>query len=343
MKIRHVTALLIAGVVLAAQPSFAQWVWTPETGRFVNLGNLPKETPELQIEYTRSLMVEGKLNKAMDETDKFRRFYADSELADENQYLRGEIRLRQGEYVNASEEFQQVISQYPATELYDDVIAQQYEIGDALFEQGVQRMAKQREREWWQLQRYIPARRKKQLRQAADVYSGVIDNQPFTAEAAEAQFKLGRVHMELENYVEAAFEFRRVLEDYRGSEWLDEASYNLAKVYEAGSHPPEYDQEPSQLAIDAAEEFLLTYPNDPQGEEMQQMKAEMREKIATQRYQAVRFYERRSEINAARIYAEGIVVEYPDTEAADHAREWLDSHPARETARARFIGRGYIK
>ena len=49
--------------ILITTSAQAQWTWTPETGRFINMGNLPKETPELQVEYGRSLLVGGELKK----------------------------------------------------------------------------------------------------------------------------------------------------------------------------------------------------------------------------------------------------------------------------------------
>lgn len=337
---------LLVGIAaaLACSAASAQWIWTPETGRFVNISNLPKETPELQIEHVRSLMVQGKLNEALDETVKFRNFYGDSELADENQFLRGEIRAQQGDYVKAAQEFQAAITLFPGTEFYDEVIEKEYELGDALYERGVQRMAEVEDRRWYEPYKYFPpVRPKKPLRQASEVYSTVIDNQPFTPEAAEAQYKVGRCQFAMENYVEASFEYKRVIEDYRGSEWLDEAAYDLAKCYELGSYPPQYDQEPTQLAINAIEDFTLTYPADPRTDELLEVRAEMEEKIAAQRFEAVKFYESRSEINAARIYAEGIVLEYPETEAAERARSWLEHHPTRDRLRTQFIGPGYIK
>lgn len=332
------------GFVFVCSGAAAQWTWTPETGRFVNISNLPKETPELQIEHTRSLMIQGNLRQALDETVKFRNFYGDSELSDENQFLRGEIRARQGDYVKAAQEYQAVITLFPATDLYDEVIEKEYELGDMLFERGEERMARVEDRRWYEPWEYFPpVRPKKQLRQASEVYSTVIDNQPFTPEAAEAQYKVGRCQFAMENFVEASFEYLRVIEDYRGSEWLDEAAYDLAQCYVLGSHPPQYDQQPTHLAINAIDDFTLTYPADPRTEELLVDRLEMEEKIAEQRYQAVRYYESRSEYNAGRIYAEGILVEYPETQAAEKARRWLEQHPGRDRLSAQFVGPGYIK
>ena len=58
---------------------------------WVNLKRMPKETPQLQLEYARSLLLEGQYQKAWRETRKFTSFYEGSEYEDDNQFLRGEI------------------------------------------------------------------------------------------------------------------------------------------------------------------------------------------------------------------------------------------------------------
>ncbi|HOQ90853.1 MAG TPA: hypothetical protein PLX03_11995, partial [Candidatus Hydrogenedentes bacterium] len=85
----------MGGVVLVflALPAMAQWTWTPQTGRWVNLKRMPKESAELQLEYARSLKISGDYRRALKETDKFRQFYANDPLSDENEFLRGEIQL----------------------------------------------------------------------------------------------------------------------------------------------------------------------------------------------------------------------------------------------------------
>ena len=78
MKTR-VTYLVTLGLLVCAAPALAQWTWTPETGRLVNLNRMPKETPELQVEFARSLLVGNEYNRAFDETNKFIKFYGDTD------------------------------------------------------------------------------------------------------------------------------------------------------------------------------------------------------------------------------------------------------------------------
>lgn len=317
-------AVLYLGIQVTAS---AQWTWTPETKRWINVKRLPKETAELQLEYARSVMLEGDYKKALREADKFDDYYGDTSLVDENQFLRGEVRMSQGKLEQAAKEYQSVVAQHPDSELFDQVIAKQYEIGDHFYEKGQKRMNRP-------FQQFFA---KAPYKKAIDVYGMVIENQPFTQAAAQAQYKLGLCHFAREEYIEAAYEYRRVVEDYSSSDWVDEASYGLAQTYYTSALPPDYDQTPSKLAIDAIDEFKVRFPSDERIGDLDQKRSEMRERIAAQRLQTAQFYEKRREFTAARLYYELVVEQFGDTSAAEKARTWLASNPLNTDDPSAFI------
>lgn len=305
--------LIVALVAVWALPVHAQWTWTPQTGRWVNLKRLPKETAELQIEHARALMLDGDYRKAMKETEKFTQFYANDPLADENQYLRGEILMAQGKWMDAAKEFQKLLASHPETKRYGEALAKQYEIGDKYYDKGLERIQK----------RFVFFNKKRPLKRAAEVYGMVVENQPFTAEAAQAQYKIGLCHFTRKEYTEAAYEYRRVVEDYASSDYVDEASYGLAECYYKASLSPAYDQAPSQLAIEAVDEFKARYPEDERNAGLAEWRGEMRESIARQRLQTAQFYEKRREFASARLYYEQVAGEFGETGAAETAKSWL--------------------
>ncbi len=312
-----IAMLLALGLAGLAE---AQWTWSPETGRFVNAKKMPRETPELQVEYARTLMTEGKYKQALRETEKFEEFYTDSEWADDNLFLRGEIMMADGDLKHAAKQFQQLCASHPDTELFNKAIAKQYEIGDAYYNRAQARMEHK-----FRLFKTRP------LKRAIEVYSQVIESQPFTASAAEAQYKVGLCHYARKEYVEAAYEYRRVIEDYSGSDWVDEACYGLALNYYDASHPAQYDQMPSQLAIEAIDQFLSRYPEDTRGADLKTKRDKMRTVIAEQRLETARFYERQRKFSSARQYYELVAKDFSDTEFAQQAEGWLAAHPKEET------------
>ena len=329
--------LLVVGLLMFAHTATAEWTWTPETGRLVNLKRLPKETPELQVEYVRTLLVGGDHSKAFDETNKFIKFYPESEWSDDNQKMRGDIRLAEKSYMKAADEYQLVITGYPSSDLYDSVIQQQYVIGDTLYAKGQKRAQRVEEASSWNLYRKWSLFKHRPLKRAIDVYTMVIDNQPFTDTAAEAQYKVGLCHYTRGEYLESAFEYRRVLEDYGHSEWVKEALYGLTVSYEKMSRPADYDQAPSQLAIDTIAQFKRQYPDDTRTEKMDDVTVALRTRIAQQHLQTAEHYEQRGKSMAAYMSYERVVNEYAKTPAADKAREWLKTHPKDNKAFATFL------
>lgn len=321
MSMPHLVSRAVLAAValcLLAPVAGAQWLWSPQTGRFIDIDRLPKETAELQVEFARSLLLEGRYRQALRETVKFEDFYGDSEFADENQFLRGEIFQAQGSYRRAANEYQMVWSNYPSSDRLQDVIARQYEIADYFYDRGV---ARQDDR--WRPFKGRPFKR------AIDIYNLVISNERFTDKAAQARYRIGECYFAREEYLDAALEYRRVLEDYPNSEWVDEASHSLAVTYYNSSLPPAYDQAPSQLAIDAIDEFKARFPADERNADLAGKRTEMRESIARQRLETARFYERRRRFEAALISYEVVVAQYGDTEAASAAQSWLNDNAAR--------------
>ncbi len=296
--------------------AYSQWTWTPQTGRFINIKRMPKETPQLQIEYARSLYLQGSYKKALEETDKFIQFYGQDPLADENLFLRGEIKMAMGKLLDASREFQKLVSNYPGSKLYQDAIRKMFEIGDKLYEKGIKKRSK-----------FFSFLKNKPLKQAIEVYSGVVSNQPFMPGSAEAQYKIGLCHQARKEYIEAAYEYKKVIENYPHSEWVDDARYSLAKCYYETSSPPEYDQSKSELAIEAIDDFLRNHSEDSRCDELKSLRAELREKIAEQKFVIAQFYERKREFNSARIYYQLITDKYQDTSWAEKAKTWLENNP----------------
>jgi len=326
---RQFICIALVAAAVSCLPAYAEWTWTPQTGRWINVKRLPKETAELQVEYARSLMLEGEFKKAIQETEKFTDYYSDTEYADKNQFLRGEIRMAQGKPIEAAREFQQVVAKYPNSALYDDVIKMQYQIGDQLYADGQKQVKK-----FWTLAPKRPYKR------AGEVYSMVIANQPFTDAAAEAQYKVGLCRHTRKQYIEASFEYKRVIEDYSTSPWVDDAAAGLANCYYDSALPSDYDQQPSRLAVTAIDEFKERFPNDARNSDLAEKKSKMQESIAEQRLKTAQFYEKRRNFDSARIYYQIAAKEFEGTAAAEKAGQWLEQNPVVQPKLAdRILGR----
>ncbi len=307
-------SLVVAVVILAhAGAANAVWVWTPETGRWINPKSQPKETPEAQLEYASQLRLAGEYEEALDEYQKFFRFYPDSALCPQAQFQIGELYEARGDYERASKEYQKVVSNWRASELFDRVVEKQYEIADRFYREEMAR------------RRRFRLFRGRYLRRAIRIYEQLIENAPFGPAAAEAQYKIAECHFASGQYLEATYEYQKVLDEYPSTEWAGQAMYGLGMCYYKQALPAEYDQTIARKAVEQFQLFKGLYPDDPKAEEAAERIAELREEMARQQLVVASFYEKMQKPDSARVYYRTVAAKYPGTRAAGVAREKLEA------------------
>jgi outer membrane assembly lipoprotein YfiO len=289
----------------------AGWVWTPETGRWINPKNQPKETPEAQLEHARQLRLAGNYGKALSEYEKLFRFYPDSDLCPEGQFQVGELYEAKGDYSRASAEYQKVVSNWPASDLFDKVTEKHYEIADRFYQQGTDRTGG------------IRLFRGRYVRRAIETYQRVIENAPFGRAAARAQYRIAECYFVTGRYLEATYEYQKVLDEYPTSDWAGQATYGLAMCYYRQALPAEYDQTIARKAVEQFRLFARMHPGDPKVADAEAKIGELRADMARQQLVIARFYERIEKTDAARLYYRSAASKYPETEAAREAAETL--------------------
>ena len=309
LRSRETSAFFVIFLIYLAFAGSASavWVWTPETGRWVNPKNQPKETAEAQLEYANQLRLAGDYDEALSEYEKFFMFYPDSELCAEAQFQVGGLYEARGDYERASNEYKKVISNWPTSDFFDKVIEKQYEIADWFCQKEAKRAGR------------FTLFRGRYLLKAIEIYEWVIENAPFGRAAARAQYTIADCNFALGRYLEATYEYQKVLDEYPASGWAGQATYGLAICYYKQALPGEYDQTIARKAVEQFRLFVRMHPDDSKTEEAEMRIAELREDMARQQLMIARFYERIEKPASARLYYGFAVAKYPGTEAASEA------------------------
>ncbi len=83
---RYLFIILAVVAVLAAAPSVhAYWIWTPQTGAWINPKWAVKDTPQEQFDWAMKFYDSKDYKKAVDEFQKLVRYYPQAELSAEGQ------------------------------------------------------------------------------------------------------------------------------------------------------------------------------------------------------------------------------------------------------------------
>ncbi|MEL6615726.1 MAG: outer membrane protein assembly factor BamD [Bacteroidota bacterium] len=137
--------------------------------------------------------------------------------------------------------------------------------------------------------------------------------------AANAQLYLARSYAGDRQFLLAGNEYTRFIEFYRSDDRVQQAAFERIQAYAELSPKHELDQTDTQRAIDYIRLYLSQYPQSANADEAASLLGDLREKLAMKRFDNGRLYERRELYEAAIVYYEGVLQEYPTSQWADDA------------------------
>jgi outer membrane protein assembly factor BamD (BamD/ComL family) len=293
---------------LLTQRAYPYWIWTPKTGEWVNPKSAVKPTPKEQFDFAKSFYDGEKYEDAKREFRKLLRQYPKSFEASESQYYLGLIEEAIGNLYEAYKAYQKVIDKYPFSERIQEIIEREYKIGER-FMAGEKRKA---------IGITLPVENP-----AIEIFSKVIENSTYGPLAAKAQYKLGLVLKSLLRYYEAEEAFNKVISNYPNSEWVEAAKFQIASCRAAVSRGPDYDQGAASQAKEKFEDFVKEHPDAVLSGEAEKNIYQLKEKEAEANFTIARFYEKQKAYEAAKIYYNDIINNYPDSVWAVKALERL--------------------
>ncbi len=145
---------------------------------------------------------------------------------------------------------------------------------------------------------------------------------PASQYADDAQYYLGIINFEKNNYIMASFHFSTLRKWYPNSEYCKEALFKTAMCYYNLSPPFDREQEYTFKAIEYFLEFQNTYPNDTLTNFANIYLKELRNKLAYRNYFTAYLYYKWQSYRSALIYIDIVLDEYPETDFAEDAL-WL--------------------
>jgi len=307
----YIALILILCLAGVTQPVYGFWIWTPESGKWENPKYAAKDTPEEQMQYAMSYYDVKNFKAAIKEFKRLIKHYPLAKEAPTAQYYIGRIMEEADNPYMAFKAYQKVIDLYPYTELVDEVIEREFNLGTMFFEGKKFKVLGPLS---------IPAKDK-----AIEILKTVSDNAPYGKYAEPSIFKAGLAYQDIADYENAIKMFKDIIDKYPSSDLVDKARYQLAECSKLLALNPDYDQAPTTLAREEFEDFLKKYPDSEMSQEAKEIVDRLKEKEAQSAFNTAEFYESRNMPESAAIYYKDIIQNYPDTEWAKFARGRLNA------------------
>jgi outer membrane protein assembly factor BamD len=137
--------------------------------------------------------------------------------------------------------------------------------------------------------------------------------------APEVRLWLGQAYQRRREWITAASHYQRLVEDYPSSPYALTARFGICDSYYQLSPRPQLDQEYTYAGIAHCESVATNFPEAEEGKQAATYLNELRDKLAKKIYDAGEFYVRRRAYDAAVVYFQDVVENFPGTDFAPMA------------------------
>jgi outer membrane protein assembly factor BamD len=308
-KLLNILLIPVLVNLVFSQPVGAYWVWSPESGKFVNPEGAVEDTANEQFDYALSFYEAKNYEKALKELKNLAKKYPTSRMAPEAYFKIGQIYEENHDLFKAFRSFQKIIDNYPNSARANEVIERQYRIGNVFLSGKKTKLMGLP---------VVPA-----LPKAIEVFEQVVKNAPFGEYGDKALFQLGIAYKRSGNFPKAVETFERFVENYPDSPLAPDAKFQMGEVSLQMSRNMNRSQEGLDRAEDYFDNFLSEYPAANVRGKALRMKKAIDEKNAEKNYKIGEYYERENYLESAAIYYQDVVKNYPKTSWATKAQDRL--------------------
>jgi len=228
--------------------------------------------------------------------------------APEALYRSALLRMQAHQYADAFKLFDQVLSNYPSYERFNDVVRDEFELATCLMNGN---------RPYYF--GLVPGFR--DYDEAIEFFEGVVKKAPFTDYAPLALMNIAWIAEAHGKKVDAVEALDRLINTYPQSILMPDAYLKLADLYASMVQGPAYDQGATKDAIRYYEYFLVLFPTDPQVARAEKGLERMRSMLAESQLYAGNLYRNRLQDNtAALVFYNEAINAAAQSQAAQKAR-----------------------
>jgi outer membrane protein assembly factor BamD len=249
------------------------------------------------------------------------RRYPYTVYAPEAIYRAARLYLVRKQYAKSFDAYQTVLTRYPNSKRFNEIIGEQYRIASALLDGA-------RDRMFFGL---LPgfSQRDKSL----GYFEVIVGNAPYSDYAPLSLMNIARGYQMMDETDGALDALDRMINNYPQSLLAPDAYLKLAQTHAELVDGPYYDQASTKEAITYFTDFMLLFPSDSNIAAAEKGLDGMKTMLAESKMRIGDFYfYRRDNYTAARVFYNEAITAYPDSPIAQRARARLNEVEAKAAA-----------
>ena len=295
----HIT-LTVFIMLAAVKPANGEWLWTRETGKWMNLKGQPKATPAEQMQYALDLKEQGKHEEAVKEFKKMFKHYPGSDLTAEALFEAAQLQESLGDLNGANKSYETIVSKYPAFAKYNEIIQNQFDIALAYYSGTKKRL--------WKFP-ILPS-----METAKEIFESIAKNAPFSKIAPAAKLKTAEILHKEKEYDNAAKTYKELIDLYPQSQETETGMFALGIVLFDKFSSMRPNTKDAEETIKTFKDFISAYPSSHLAPVAKEMISAVQDKCAYELFSIAEYYRtKKNSPDAAAVYYKKTALQYPDT------------------------------
>lgn len=237
---------------------------------------------------------EGNTNKAIKLYDQTATRYPFAPSAPQARFRQAELLQEKGEILKSFDAYDKFLSRFPGSSLYSTALNRQISMAQAAADGDIKSSM-------------MGLKTKLSLDKTVEMLGKVRDNAPKSAAAAKAQFTIGQLYEAKDKHKEAIVAYRQLVKDQPGSAQAPEALFRVGVILTAEADRGNQSQGNLDLAREAFNDYLIQYPGHSRNAEARKLEAGLGNRDLQRSYDIAEFYQKTGKTESAKVYYRDIV------------------------------------
>lgn len=305
------TSRLIACILLSA-PALSLVSCGPDADAPSLAGNTQAAAIEGEAFYQKAKAADdsGKTGKAIKLYDQTATRYPFAPSAPQARFREAELLQQQGEIVKSFEAYDKFLSRFQGSGLYTTALNRQAAMAQSAADGDIKSSL-------------LGIKTKLSLEKTVEMLEKVRDNAPKSAVAAKAQFTIGQLYESKKKYKDAIAAYRQLVKDQPSSAQAPEALFRVGVILTEEADRGNQNQGNLDLAREAFNDYLIQYPGDSRNAEARRLEAALGNRDFQRSYDIAEFYLKTGKTESAKVYYRDIVSRTKSGEIHDKSKARL--------------------
>jgi outer membrane protein assembly factor BamD (BamD/ComL family) len=230
--------------------------------------------------------------------------------APQARFRQAQLLEQQGEVVKAFKAYDQFLERFQGSGLYTTALSRQAAMAQSAADGDVKSSM-------------LGIKTKLSLDKTVEMLEKVRDNAPKSTTAAKAQFTIGQLYETKKKSREAIAAYRQLVRDQPGSAQAPEALFRVGVIMTAEADRGNQNQANLDLAREAFNDYLIQYPGDSRNAEARRLIDSLGGRDLQRSYDIAEFYQKTGKTESAKVYYRDILSRAKSGPYHDKARARL--------------------